>query len=401
MLFQAIHGVSGQFHSCAQEMLQFLLKSLADKELQDTLFEVLVQLVGNIVSKINSKNSELFWNTLIVELKELFEANTLYDSNVEKHIDFLLQICGIALEYREGRFLHSNKNFVQGFISLNLQKLPQPILLTYCKVAVLLLLSENVKLSQEYASSLTKKITNLNNEDIFLYFVENIHRYSGFEALILPNLLKLCFNNKLSKKFLCLLSKIILQKSPLCGSGINLDLWKKYSIDFGSTLANCGAVTMLEDNIVCDDFQKALMDPVCLIGSLICLPHIATTSVGNAKQKLEQLILLLCENVDLINMEGQQIQLVLFSLQIAVESLIHLADETCLMKIAECLITALLPLATNVEYLLSLKILDLLFTALRNQENIIQMEMLLRLNKVLENNFCSPYHEVSFMLFLS
>lgn len=380
-------------------MLHFLFKSLSDKELQDTLFEVLIQLVGNTVSKIQAKNSDVFWNTLIFELKELFEANTLSDSNTEKYINFLLQLCGTALEYREGKFLHSNKDFVQGFIGLNVQKLSESLLLTYCKVTILLLLSENIKLSQENASSLTRKITNLYNEEIFLYFVDNIHRYTGFEALVLPNFLKLCLSHKLNEKYLHRLTKIILQKSPLCGSGISLDSWRKYPIDFGYTSANCEMIKVLNENIVCDDIEKLLMDPARVLCSLICLPHIAATIDENLKIKLEQFIIFLCENMDSAKMEEQQIKLLLFLLQIGVETLVHLSAEKHLLKCMESLIVTLLPVATNVEYLLSLKILDLVFSALSNQENIVQMQTLLRLNTILQNNFCSPYHEVNCILF--
>lgn len=401
MLFETIHGVNGQFHSCAEEMLHFLLKSLSEKEIQDTLFEVLVQVVGNTVSKIHSKNSDIFWNALIVVLTELFEANTANDCNTEKHIDFLLELCGIALEYREGRFFYSNKNFVQGFVDLNIQKLSQPVLLTYCKVIILLLLSENIKLPQENASSLTRKITTLSNEEIFLYFVDHIHRYTGFEALILPNFLKVCFNNRLNEKYLSLLTRIVLQKSPICGSGIGLAAWRKYSIDFGNTIANCEVIKILTENIICGDSEKLIADSTYIFCSLICLPHISTVIDETVKAKLERLIIFLCENIDVSTMQMQQINLILFLLQTAVETLVHLSDESFLMKCFESLITVLLPLATDIQYLISLKTLDLLLTALSKQENILQIQTLLRLNEVLQDNFCAPYHEVniSYLLF--
>lgn len=376
-------------------MLHFLLKSLSDTDLQDTLFDVLIQLVGNTVTKIQAKNSEVFWNILVIELKELFEGNTLYDSNTEKHIDFLLQLCGTALEYRQGKFFHSNKNFVQGFIGLNVQKISQSVLLTYCKVTILLLLSENIKLSQENASSLTRKINNLHNEEIFLYFVDNIHKYAGFEALILPNFLKLCLRNKLKDRYLHLLTKIILQKSPLCGSGIRLDSWRKYSIDFGHSTANREMIQALSENIVCSDVEKLIMDPASVLCALICLPHIAAAIDQNLKVNLYQFIDFLCENITNAKMKEHHIKLLLFILEVGVETLVHFADEEYLLKCLEPLTATLLPLARNVEYILSLKILDLLYSALINQENVVQMQTLLRLDAVLQENFSSPYHEVS------
>lgn len=382
-------------------MLHFLLKSLSDTELQDTLFEVLIQLVGNTVTKIQAKNSEVFWNTLAIELKELFEANTFNDSNTEKHIDFLLQLCGTALEYRQGKFFHSNKDFVQSFIGLNVQKKSQPVLLTYCKVTILLLLSENIKLSQENASSLTRKINNLHNEEFFLYFVDNIHKYAGFEALILPNFLKLCLRNKLDERYLHLLTKIILQKSPVCGSGINLDSWKKYSIDFSHSTANREMTQVLSENIVCGDVEKLIMDPACVLCSLICLPHIATAIDETLKVKLYQFIDFLCKNITNTKMEEHHIKLLLFILEVGVETLVHFADEEYLLKGLEQLTATLLPLARNIEYLLSLKILDLLYSALTNQEHVVQIQTLLRLNEVLQENFSSPYHEVSIYFSIS
>lgn len=358
-----------------------------------------MQIVANMVYKINFKNSELLWDVLANEINELFNAK-LFNSDVEKHIDLLLQLCGAALEYRDGKFLNSNQSFIQNFIALDLQKLSQPVILTYCKVIVLLLLSDNVKLSQENASSLTKKIIRLNNEEIFLYFVSNVYGYSGFEALILPNLLKLCVSNKLDDKFLMLLTKIILEKSPLCGNGISLDSWRKYSIDFGSTVLNYEMSKILDMKIAYSDISKLLLEPVPLICSLICLSHMTVAISNELKTKLKQLVIFLCECVNLEKIQGQQMQLLLFLLQISLETLIHIADDVDLVESFEPVIAAVLPLSVNVEYLISLKILDLILTALRNQENVIQSHTLLKLDKFLQDNFCSPYHEVSLFFLL-
>ena len=67
LLFEVIHGVAGQFHSCAAVMLPLVFEMLADKsESQSLLFEVLGYLVAAMVKLIKPKKSGLFWMSAFV-----------------------------------------------------------------------------------------------------------------------------------------------------------------------------------------------------------------------------------------------------------------------------------------------------------------------------------------------
>jgi U3 small nucleolar RNA-associated protein 20 len=67
LLFEVVHGVAGQFHSCAAVMLPLVFEMLADKSVsQSLLFEVLGYMVAVMVKLIQPKKSGLFWTSAFV-----------------------------------------------------------------------------------------------------------------------------------------------------------------------------------------------------------------------------------------------------------------------------------------------------------------------------------------------
>lgn len=393
LLFESMHGVCGQFHSCASETIHSLLESLQDKELREVLCNIMVELIKNMVLKIHPKNSEIYWITLIDFIKRKFHRNRTFDRDTNDSVNYLFLLCGITIECSMGKFLNSYEYFIENFIFLDIMKLSESVLYNYCRIAVLIFSSDYIILSQENVSRLVRKMMNLQSRSVFLYFVEHMDTYSGFETLILPHLLKDCLRDHLEESCFFTLTRIVLEKSPLCGSGVNLTNWKKYPINFGSPGANSEIVTIMERHIAVRDIQRLLRDPGHLLCSLICLPHVATGINDNVKEKLTGLILLLCEAM--ASVQKEEIKITLYLIQNALEALVHLSDEEHLLQCFEPLLTTLLPLAANLEYPSSLKALDLLLSSLGNNKDVIQMQTLLRINDVLQDNFCSPYREVT------
>lgn len=393
LLFEIIRGVNGQFHSCAEEILQFLLEALSDEEMQSVLFEVMTQVITNVVKKISYKYSDLFWKVVTAVLKQAFQSTEMLDKNTEEYVDCLLKISGLAVEYQDGKFLNNCSHFITNFLSLDIGKLTESTLQTYCKVSILLLLSVNIRMAQENASSLTKKIINAKNENVFLYFVENTSDYSGFEALILPNFLKFCYASELGGEYLYTLTKIVMKKSPCCGSGINLEAWKRYPIDFGNPKANAEIMNILLGFINVEDDKNVHSENDKMLCSLLCLPHVTSVDTESVKMKLKKLVVSLCETLSVAT-EVDKRNDILFLLLNVLEALVHVADATDLIECFQTVLAAVLPLVANADYFVSLKILDLHLTSLACH-NFVEKEMLERINQVLSINLCSPYHEVS------
>jgi U3 small nucleolar RNA-associated protein 20 len=67
LLFEVMHGVSGNFHSCADTMLPLVFEMLADKTVsQSLLYEVLSYMVASVVKFIQPKKGGLFWTSAFV-----------------------------------------------------------------------------------------------------------------------------------------------------------------------------------------------------------------------------------------------------------------------------------------------------------------------------------------------
>lgn len=394
MLFEAINGVDGQFHSCADVFLPLYFEFLRDPKTHNIMFEILQHIIANIESKIKPQHTELLWTTLLSVLDDLFKTWTSnHNTETATVIDSVLKLTGQAIEYKEGKFL-CNHTFVQQLLKFDLDNLPDAVLLTYSKIMILLLLGKNVKLPQEQASSITRKILNVNKRTVLLYFVENVCSYSSFEALILPSFLKQCISNDLDYDSFRVLTKLVLTKAPLCISGMNLGSWNKYPLDFGSKESNLIIKFKLESYVLIEDVNKIFENIENWVCSLICLPHLTVPLDVKFEELILSLISVLHKSEEESNNEKQQ--KMLFMVNVALECAIHININN-LSELANVLFEFLLNTISDKNCLIVLKCLDLLLSAV-SHSNIISMDTLLKLNAVLEKNFTSPYHEVSRLL---
>ncbi|RZB39164.1 small subunit processome component 20 -like, partial [Asbolus verrucosus] len=377
LFFEIIHGVSGQFHSCAQTVLPFLFESLSNTNLpQDTLFEIMEQMIGNMVVTIHPQKSELLWNCLTTSLDNLVKNwKNSKEEKVAVVIELILKLLGQSVEHRQGRMLLNPFPVIQTISNvLSNGDLPESTLLYATQIYILLLLSKNVKLTQEQASTIVKKVLSLSQESVLLYFVDNVSSFTAFEALILPTFLKHCLGANFNDEFAKILTHLILKKAPLVKSGIDLPKWTKYPIDFGSKENNLLIENIFLERLNVSEFEN-------YISSLICLPHLHLIDGG----KIEY---------ERTNEDKSNLKKLLFLLNNTVECIIHLNQFDVMLEHFNIFVDILTPLAEEWDYIWALNILNLLITALQNHESIVNMTTLLTLNKVLASNFSSPYHEI-------
>ncbi|KAJ8971909.1 hypothetical protein NQ314_000480 [Rhamnusium bicolor] len=375
LLFQVINGVDGQFHS-----------SLIHEHV-----------IANIVINIQPQKSELLWLTYIQILENLSQTFKInQDGKIVNNIDLILKLIGQSIEHKGGKILQQPVPLIQQLVKiLNDNNLPEYVILTITQIGILLLLSKNIKVPQEQASSLIRKILFLPQKSILLYFVDNVSDYSSFEALILPRFLKHCVANQLNEDCFHILTKLVLKKVPTCGSGIKLSHWNKYPLDFREN--NTLITNIMLNHIRSDNMDTIINDFDNYVCSVICLPHLNIKETEESIGNLEKNIVHLLEkiNTECIHNENQEtIQKILFVFNSTVECLIHLSGTDILAMNFCKIIDSLLYLTTYPQHILSLKIISLCLTALKNNCDIITMENLLKINNALENNFSSPYHEV-------
>ncbi|XP_050316163.1 small subunit processome component 20 homolog [Anthonomus grandis grandis] len=388
LLFEVINGVNNQFHSCAEQFLPFYFESLWNSQYpQDTLFEILECIVANIAADIHPQKNKLVWDVLFKNVSHLEEQPK------EKDFELILRLVGQMVEYKSGKLVQEPSALIQLLIKLFAREMcSEEILIILVQISISVLLSRNIRLPQEQASQLIRKILSLDQKNVLLYFVNNVSSSSSFETLILPAFLRKCGLYEFDKECLYTLTKLVLKKTPLCGSGISLLQWAKYSLDFKdfSTMIFNKLAAALDLHSY-EDIEANKESYFC---SLICLPHMELR--GNDKNVLTKKLI---GNLDfLLNrakevLEPILVKTVLFWINLVLESLIHLEGSTAIEGSFQEILSVLLKFASSFSYLAALKSLSLLFTVLK-EPKAINTDILMELHKVCENNFSSPYHEV-------
>lgn len=78
--------------------------------------------------------------------------------------------------------------------------------------------------------------------NVLLMFVQKVLTYPAFEVLVLPHLMYHCQNISsndnvvgvvgIGQDFLYLLTRLVLHKAPLCRTGMDLQCWHQYPLNF-------------------------------------------------------------------------------------------------------------------------------------------------------------------------
>ncbi|KAK4873532.1 hypothetical protein RN001_015561 [Aquatica leii] len=375
LLFEVLYGVTGHFHSCATTILPFLLESLENEQLPESiLIEVVEEVVANICKRIHPQKSELFWNVCISNIERLTSS---YISNrrdaTKKHIELNLKFLGQAIEHKNGKLCTSPVPLANLIVKSLSCDLPDSLLMVTCQISVLLLLSESVRLPQEQTSNLIRKLLSIPN--ILLYFVDNIKEYSAFDALVLPSFLKYCANSDFDTDSLRVFTKVIMHKAPLCNGGLTLASWSKYSIDLKCRNSQIA-------DLVKVDFSEELLKPDSYLCGLICLPHLNHVD-ADVYEVISSNIECLCKDFGTRLVKQ-------FYLLATVECAAHLCPMV-LSNRFNLLLDTLLPLSVEAQFLPVLKTLDLCLTVCGDN---LTMDVLKRLHFVLEVNLNSPFHEL-------
>ncbi|XP_022902088.2 small subunit processome component 20 homolog [Onthophagus taurus] len=378
LLFEVISTVQSSFHSNADQWLPCFIEILQEKSLPNVWYEVLEEVVKNIVENIRPNNNQIFWETFICEIDKFLLINS---EKSTQNLNFLLKCIGIGVEFKGGIFLKTPSLLVQTLLKiLNSNNLNESVLMTSIKITILLLLSKNIKLQQEESSSLIRFVLSLDNKKLLLYFIENVFECALFEALILPAFLKFTADSNLDKDYLKVLTKLIVKKSPLCVNGINLNSWMKYNLRFGSKQELIKIEEILFKKItLTQGFNEEEY-----IYSMICLPHLSLVENVNV----------LMDNIKVLSAKIQEkdgIEKNLFLFGLTFESLVHIKNDE-IEKLFDIFMGIILPLSNQSKNIIALQSLDLFLTALG--EGYLNKELLKQLNVYLELNFSSPIHEV-------
>ncbi|CAG9093810.1 unnamed protein product [Plutella xylostella] len=404
LLFEIIKGIPGKFHSCIDKFLPLLLQHLKEnKEHQDVLFQVLTQTMQDCLQSISHKEYGVFWDNVMKFTEEILKE----DDEDCRGLEYVLRLAGQVIEHQQGKCLTNPPQFVLLLIKVICEQSSESVLDICATIGALLLLSPNVKLSQEHAGIIVKVLLPLPFPNILIKFVNNVIDYSQFDMHILPPFLNYVVASNFEDQAMYTLTKICLRKSPLSQNGIKLFEWVKYPLDFGKGLP------LLMDHmekLLKEDLKKIIDNPTRLMNFLICLPHIEKINVDYCIQLLNQLVMKLLDTLAKYNLEGAKPEnkfhcdttplsrcsrKIMFILANAIESAVHISSCKKMKEICcvDKLLLVLLPLAADPNYLAALHIVDLYLTAYE-QELGLTYPLLSLVDSYLKENVSSPFHIV-------
>lgn len=387
LLFEVVRGVDGQFHNCAEQFLPFYIDFLCNQlQLQDTFFEVFEHIVANIAAHIHPQKTNLFWDVLFKAL------DSFGDHQNANNLELLLKLVGHMVEHKSGKLVHDSAPMVMHLSKLlSVSDLPKTTTLIIIQIAISVLLSPVIRLPQEQASQLVYKVLSLNQKEYLLFFIEHISECSLFETLILPAFLRRCGGYDFDKDCIYTLTRLVIKKRALCTSGTTLAQWSKYPIDLKEFRP-----VFLDKLSTYLNFDE-LQDKAMHFCSLVCLPHLVLKP-----EQTEVIVKQLVANLQLLlkDIQDKQGQESMFWLNLAIECLIHLNATQQLEEQFVTVFDTLLKYISGVEGLSVLKTLSLLFATLPNCKNVMNIEVLNRLNEVCQGNFSDPHHQVSLVMSL-
>ncbi|PZC82298.1 hypothetical protein B5X24_HaOG210854 [Helicoverpa armigera] len=404
LIFEILRGVTGKFHSCIETFLPLLLQYLKEnKEHQEVLFKVLTQTIEDSLQSISHKEYGIFWTSVNKFTEEILKE----DDEESKALEYILRLAGQVIEHQRGKYLTNPPQFVLLLIKVICEQSSESVLEVCSQIGAVLLLSPNVSLSQEHAGIIVKVLLPLPFPNILINFVQNVIDYSQFDMHILPPFIKFVIQSNFDTEALGTLTKICLKKSPLSMNGIKLFEWVKYPLDFGNNLPK-----FMEhfEQVLSEDIEKYVENPVKLTNVLFCLPHIEKVDVDYCIKRLGTLISKLLDILKGYNLENQPkenkfhcdttalskcARKVLFILSVALESAIHISSCKKLKEICDIdvLLPVILPCAADPNYLCSLHIIDLYLTAYEH-ENGLTYPYLSLVDSYLKTNVSSPFHVV-------
>lgn len=384
LLYEIVRGANHGMHSCAEDFLVNWMKSLMNSAIDtDVLFHILSEFTKHLVQNTYPHNLDVFWKVSLDMLVEFSNEASAKDAAICK----ILILSEQAIKYRNGKCLCRLDEVIEKLLTLCDKDISSETMLQISHIAAIILISPNLTITQLDASRMCKKILSTPEKNIFEHFVWALVSWSQFEILILPEFLKYFEGHfECEPSSFELMTKIILEKSPLCLDGISLESWKIYPINFKSE----ETVKRIENVIASMDQSEEY------IMSLILYPHITfkdVTATGqHLKNKVNQLLkdipdyeTLSIEPVDFTGLKNR-----FFILSIIIETIIHL-NETEAMDINE-IIAQILPYCNDDKFMPTLQILDqLLYIQPEEKRNFTLFETI---QSKLVSNLSSQSHDV-------
>lgn len=396
LLFEVVSGTPGQFHSCSEQMLLLYFNALQNESIDQKLtYEVLREIVTCILQNIHPQKCDVMWNVILRVMDTFVEKSkqSLDFSGRKQALVLFLRLVHIIINCKNGRFLTDAMSLTRKFtIMMDALSEDSNILQEVINVSVAILLASNVKLMQENSSQLLLKIMMVDDMELLYSSAENLIRYSSFETLILPHILRRSMSIGFNSKTLLLLAKIILAKASPCLNGITLDKWKKYILDIRN-------IKIESIDYLLQELKTLSTGTVSLeaLRILIILPHLKPLR-EDFKNTLRDGLLFLYKKILKYDSadDAADVNKITFLFLLTLESLVHVSEPSDLHEFLVKSDIKIIGLVNNDNnYILNAIDLCLTyFAASQHHANYINSASFNKLNDNVVKKFSSPYGNV-------
>ncbi|KAF6203330.1 hypothetical protein GE061_003748 [Apolygus lucorum] len=354
LVFEIVKGVPGQFHSCAEDVLNTFLDSLLDQSVhQGLLNSVIKSCFSYLFNEIQVNHLSLAWNVLLDKLEKF---GSKWSDNVEDKVcsDAIARILELLLqsaEYKRGHKIVDPESLVRPLLQLLLPgKGTEEWTSKIIDILAAVLLSPTLKLTQELSSTIVKTCMTRLVDGELLDFVWKTKSYSAFEGLILPQLLSFCMT-KPPLELLNLLSSLVLEKAPLPLDIESILTWAPYNLDFsltanGEASAYCSSYVEVLERFDSEVHSSAAAYYEECANVLIVLPNMLPLDKDRVQNATVNVLNSVCKRLvnDSETQDQREIEHLLHILPLAVDGLIKLNPEGGISKVVppEIIVDALL-----------------------------------------------------------
>ncbi|XP_003702176.2 small subunit processome component 20 homolog [Megachile rotundata] len=396
LLFEVVHGLPGQFHSCAEQMLMLYFSALNNEAVSQHLaFKVLKEIISCILQHIHPQKCNVFWSVILSNIDITIENSKCFQSTNEreKSLILLMQLLHTVVIYKDGRLVTDPVPLMKQLVkALRTFENENDVLEKITKVAVAILLATNVKLMQETSSQIILQLMCIQDIKLLYDVVNNLMNHSSFETLILPHIIRYSISTSFNNDTLALLTDVIKTKAPLCINGMNLSKWTKYKLDIRGATSDIINYLLKELESLSDDDI-----PMNALRMLIILPHLEPLSEA-FEDAFKKGVLSLYKRI--LNHNGTETDLTKLCLPflIALESAIHLLEPEILYNFMDTNDIKILDLVTKYpDNKIILNATDLCityFSTTQYREMYVNQTVFDNLNDNIVSNLSSPFREV-------
>ncbi|XP_069175512.1 small subunit processome component 20 homolog [Procambarus clarkii] len=294
--------VAQRLQSVTPQILSSLLDLLGDEDIPtssalETIAYALKIVAGHITAQHPNKHTKwqtlwqedatMVWPTLWRSIQLLVPSAHL-PGNSWHHLHAVLQVIEVLVSYKHGVLLVDVSDALNQCKTMVQISLPDSVGGTVFNIFSILLLSSHHQITSSTLKDVVSELLSSHYSHVVKFnAIKQLVDHIRFDTEILPlvlhylnNLVRTSEVEDIDKEVLSMLAFLVQHKQPPCSTGMDLDSWRKYPLDFSRTLSPVKGVCEKDiPSLIENRLSKGLMEDLSnleeLLLCLLCLPHVS------------------------------------------------------------------------------------------------------------------------------